>query len=155
MEKRKPGRPVGAKNKAPLKQREVVLSKNSFEARNPHLLAPPTGLGSWVELQMILQQSIDKHWTDELVVASFSTDDLTSSIENQCHFYSSSKGRVVVDDGSLTQCGLFPGVSLSADFLTHYLHNYTDVENYGHFVALTTQRLRDRARKLIAKRRAH
>lgn len=151
MEKRKPGRPPGSKNKAPLKQREVILKSNSFEAQNQQLFTPTPGLGSYLELEMMLQQAVDAHWTDENVLDAFANDDLATMMEDKCHVYSSSKGRVVVDDGTLPQCGLFPGVNLSAEFLAHYLHNYTDIESYGHFVALTTHRLRDRARKLAKK----
>lgn len=147
---RKPGRPRGAKNKNPLKQREVVLGPNSYEVR----MAPPqisaTGLGSYLQLEAILQKKIDEYWTDEKLLQFFATDEQATDMEDKCHFYSSSKGRLVVDDGSLSHCGLFPGIEMSSNFLSQYLHNYTDVANYGSFVATTAQTLRQRAR-LIAK----
>ena len=145
--KRKPGRPAGARNKNPLKQREVALGPNSFEVRMPQQ-AVASGLGTYLQLESLLTAKIDSYWTDERVIEFFATDESTESMENKCHFYSSSKGRLVVDDGSLEQCGLFPGVHLSSDFLSKYLHNYTDVANYGFFVSQTAQTLRQRARVL-------
>lgn len=145
--KRKPGRPVGARNKNPLKRREVVLGPNSFEVRMPQQ-AFATGLGTYLQLESLLKANLDSYWTDERVLEFFATDEDAESMENKCHFYSSTKGRLVVDDGSLEQCGLFPGVHLSSEFLSRYLHNYTDVANYGFFVSQTAQTLRQRARNL-------
>lgn len=150
---RKPGRPPGAKNKSLPKQREVTLKPDSFEVRYSSMLSPQNGLGTYTQLEEMLQKSLDENWTDDKVLAVFSNDEETTNIENQCHFYSSSKGRVVIDDGSLSNCGLFPGITLSAEFLSHYLHTYTDVENYGYFVGITVRRLRDRARKLASKKK--
>ena len=147
--KRKPGRPPGARNKNPLKQRDVVLGPNSYEVRAaPQTSA--TGIGSFLQLEALLQQKVDEYWTDVTILQFFATDEQATDMEDKCHFYSSSKGRLVVDDGTLAHCGLFPGIDMSSAFLSQYLHNYTDVANYGSFVATTAQKLRQRAR-LIAK----
>lgn len=153
QEKRKPGRPRGARNKNPLKQRVVVLGPNSYEARQQtstqqHHLTSATGLGTFLQLEALLTSNLKTYWTDEKVLAHFGTDAQSDVMEDMCHFYSSSKGRLIVDDGSLQKCGLFPGIELSSDFLSRYLHNYTDVSNYGALVAHTIQTLRQRARAL-------
>ena len=155
MEKRKPGRPPGSKNKGPLVGRTVVLGENSYEVRGAPRETSSTGLGGFLQLEAMLRAKVDEYWTDARVLEFFASDDEATAMEDKCHFYSSSKGRLVVDDGSLSSCGLFPGIELSSTFLSQYLHNYTDVANYGSFVAITAQTLRHRARMLAPKKQTN
>lgn len=149
MQKRAPGRPKGAKNKAPKKLREVVLHARSYEVLHNADQPPSPELGTYLQLEALLQREMTAYWTDARVLEAFATDDATTELEDKCHFYSSSKGRIVVDDGSLHECMLFSNnIDLSSDFLEHYLHNYDDISNYGDFVARSVADLRHRARML-------
>jgi len=148
MSGRKPGRPPGSRNKGPLKQRYVELDDQSFEVRVLPTLESSTGLGTYLQLENILNEKLTAYWTDERILQYFPDDETAENMENACHIYSSSKGKMVIDDGSLSKCSLFPGISISVSFLENYLHNYDDVANYGDFIHATTQRLRHRARLL-------
>lgn len=150
----KRGRPNGAWNKNPLKDRApaVPLKPNSFEAVVlPSMRSRRTN--KFDELLHILETSVQRYWTDERLLASFATNEAADDMENKCHFYSSSKGKLVVDDGNLHTCSLFPHIAFGVEFLEQYLHSYEDVANYADYIHDVSQSLRQRARELQKKQK--
>jgi hypothetical protein len=179
--KRKPGRPVGSKNRT-LEEKEQEKRKTSVHNRGrprgsknkkgtkvrppakvsyAHLYMnatgapPPLGMrknGTILDLLQLLDKVVADYWTDQRVLQVFrSGESSVHEIENQCHFYASSKGRLIsTDNNTLSSCVLFPGVNLSSEFLDQYLHTFDDVLTYGDYVSQVTQKLERRAIALSA-----
>ena len=148
---KKAGRPRGAKNKHGYKRSFRKPAKVSFAKLYMNATGGAAGSGNILELLAILENSIAKGWTDDRVQKYFKdgNDRQADTIENTCHVYMSSKGRLVsADDDVLEKCVMFPGVKLSSAFLDHYIHTPADVMTYGDFVVQSRVRLQRRASDL-------
>jgi len=147
-----PGRPRGSKNKSGSKKSFRKPAKISYAKLYMNATGGARGSGTILELLTILENAITKHWTDKRVIEFFGNghdNNQADDVENACHIYMSSKGRLVSDRNTLSVCVLFPGLKLSAKFLEHYIHSSTDLLTYGDFVTQTRTRLQKRARALL------
>jgi len=152
-EKQPVGRPSGSKNKKGTKPPPKPTGKLSYADLYMNATGAAKGSGTILELLALLEAS-QKQWTDERILQYFSKDDFEDSVcemENSCHVYSSSKGRLIAESNTLPSCKLFPGVELSSKFLDHYIHTFDDVLSYGDFVSKTCQTLQMRAKKLLTR----
>ena len=147
-EKRAPGRPRGARNKKGVKVK--TPSQVDYADRYSDVSGAPPGSRTVLDLMDILEHSVQTYWTDERVMdffGSHSTRD-PEELENKCHFYASSKGRLISEHNSLSECELFPNVALSAHYLDQFIHTFDDVATYGEFVRDTRAYLQRRAQAL-------
>ncbi len=149
--RKKAGRPRGSKNKDGSKKSFRKPSKVSYAKLYMNATGGARGSGTILELLTILETTVTKTWTNKRIIAFFKdgNDDLADELENKCHIYMSSKGRLVSDNHSLSTCVLFPGLNLSGKFLEHYIHSSTDALTYGDFVTQTRIRLQKRALALL------
>jgi hypothetical protein len=114
------------------------------------MTAGAKGTGNILELLNLLTTNVQQNWTDAKVSKFFKnkSEATFDEMENNCHFFASSKGRLVCANNNLADCQLFPGIQLSGDFLDHYIHSFEDVLTYGDFVSQTRTALQQRAKSL-------
>jgi len=147
--RRPAGRPKGSRNKKGVK----IRTPSKVDAAQLYQSASGArpGQGTITDLLDILDNAVKKGWSDERILEFFgpeSTEESRCDLENECHFYSSSKGRLVAENNTLSTCVLFPGVKLTEQFLLHYIHSFDDVLTYGEHIAQTSANLYRRAREL-------
>lgn len=152
--KRTAGRPKGSKNKKGIKYK--APSKIDLIEHYMHDFGTPAGHGTIVDLLEILNEAFAKGWNDERVLEYFgpeSTQESQDDLENDCHFYFSSKGCLVAEGHALHKCLLFPGVKLTTHLLERHIHTPDDVQTYGVYVSRRIAQLRKRAQALANNKR--
>lgn len=126
-------------------------SKIDFVEHYKHQFGARHGQGTIVDLLDILDDAIRTGWTNERTLQYFGSQTTAESqeeLENNCHFYASSKGRIIAEGHNLRKCKMFPGVKLSTDFLDQYIHTLDDFATYGDYVTRVVSHLRKRAQRL-------
>ena len=148
------GRPRGSKNKNGYKRSFRKPAKVSYAKLYMNATGGAQGSGTILELLTLLENVVTKTWTDARVQEYFGDGKnhaQADKIENACHIYISSKGRLVAgEDDVLSTCVLFPKIGLSTRFLDHYIHSSADTMTYGDFVVQTSLRLQKRAAALLS-----
>ncbi len=150
------GRPRGSRNKNDSKRSIRKPARVSYATLYMDATGGGKGSATILDLLSLLEKKVAQIWTDDHVREFFgalknSIDDEWEEVENTCHIYMSSKGRLVsADDNVLSTCVLFPGIALSAAFLEHYIHTSADAMTYGDFIRQTCRRLKRRAEALLA-----
>jgi len=147
------GRPRGSKNQHGYNRSFRKPAKVSYAKLYMNATGGAQGSGTILELLTLLENVVTKTWTDARVEEYFDdgrNTQQTEEVENACHIYISSKGRLVAGDNDvLSKCVLFPGIGLSTKFLDHYIHSAADTMTYGDFVTQTCLRLKRRASALL------
>src|SRR5690348_14009976 len=94
------GRPKGSRNKKGVKIKPP--SKVDFAFQYERMNGAPAGAGTIIQLVDMLEECVRTKWTDEKILTYFGSQSKhdPENIENQCHFYCSSKGRLVADPNS-------------------------------------------------------